>query len=105
LSYDNRDGMFTVIDASGLEGGVDLSYWESVDDVIPETGMSSAVRETVILGAGSDWITLGVSFDEAVPSSSTYFLMDVIENFNSVVDGEQPHDLLLGITHMDLLEL
>lgn len=105
LSYDNRDGMFTVIDARELTGGIDLSYWEYNDDPDPQTGMAFNVQETVILGDGEDWITLGVSFDNEVLSSSTVGLMDVIEGFNSVVQGERPHDVLLGISNMIELEL
>lgn len=105
ISFSNLDATFSVIDASQLDGGIDLSVWDSIDDTEPATGMSSVVAETIVLGDGSDWITLGVSFDDAILSSSTIDKLDIIEGFNSIVEEGSAHDILLGITRTIELQL
>lgn len=105
ITYDNRGGLYKIIDASQLIGGLDLSKWDSPDDEIPETGMSNLIEEYVHLGLGEDWITVEVSFDPTHLSSSTYGLLDVIEEFTSVAYGTVPHDLLYGIDRFEKFEV
>lgn len=105
LTYDNRDGLFSVIDARDLvAGGLDLSFWETPDAEVPQTGMSNLVAEAVLLGDAEDWITLQVSFDPEVISSSTVGLMDIIHFFNSG-NGSGDVDVIFGIDRYELLEL
>lgn len=105
MSYDNRDGKFSVIDASQLEEGLDLSYRGTGSDPEHGTGMSSMVQETVVLGDGSDSIWLGVSFNPDVLSSSSYGLMDIIENFTSTATGEARPDFILGVSSLERVDL
>lgn len=105
VSYDNRGGLFSTVDASALEGGLTLVGEARPEEFGPSTGMSSSVRETVLLGDGEDWVALGVSFDEAELSSSTVGLMDVIVGFNSAAGEDIPQDRLLGFSQLSKLDL
>src|SRR5690606_6031038 len=105
VSYDNRGGLFSTVDASALEGGLTLVGEARPEEFGPSTGMSSSVRETVLLSDGEDWVALGVSFDEAELSSSTVGLMDVIVGFNSAAGEDIPQDRLLGFSQLSKLDL
>lgn len=64
--FNNSAGKFSTIDAQELQGQFTLA------------GMSAAVAETILLGEGESAITVNVSFNEEVASSSSLGLMDSI---------------------------